>query len=77
VSDCVAQGDVPLAVEIGGARVAKLAKLSGKGIRFKLDVVWMLAMVSSEGGPKDRQLHACFQSPEAYDGLLHRRCGPA
>jgi len=39
VSDGVAQGDVPLAVEIGGATVAKLAKLSGKGIRFKLDVI--------------------------------------
>jgi hypothetical protein len=72
VNDCVA-----LAVEIGGARVAKLAKESGKGIRFKLDVIWMLALVSSEGGPKDRQLPACFQLPEAFYGLLHRRRGPA
>ena len=77
MSDCVAQGDVPLAFEIGGARVAKFAELSGKGIGFKLGVIWMLALASSEGGPKDRQLPACFQSPEAFDGLLHRRCGPA
>jgi hypothetical protein len=60
----VAQGDVPLAVEIGGAGLPLAVKR--KGIR-SADVIWMLAMVSSGAV---RRIGSCMmlQSPEAYDG---------
>ena len=72
----VLTGDVLLAVEVGGARVAALKPLSGKGIGRKRDIICMLAVAGSEGSTKHRKPPACLQSPETVDGLLHRRCCP-